>query len=624
MSAASPTLSVCMIVRDEEANLARALDSVEGVATETVVVDTGSVDRTLDIAREHGAVVASFAWTADFSAARNFAASRATGDWILVLDADEQATATFRERCRATLANTPAEGLAIPVLNLGDRGELQVGVSAVRLYRNRERHRFEGTIHEEVAPSIVRAGGTILRADLPLHHHGYRRSEDQRKGRRGRNLGLLERAHASDPSNPRYWHYLGLEHLSNDDLPEARRWFERVVSERPTDVLAGWSASLLCEVLVRQREPGLAWSAAAFGTRAEMGRVTSLVRLGGLSLAEGDDATADWCATELESVQAGATGDVGGRAAAVETLRAGASWERGETGEAVARLDAAVRAHPDDAGLADAFVRREEQLHGGVAGAVEAMRRVPCPHVIAASLGCLTRQERWAEAIELTLRWRVESPYAAHAMLRAGRRDDGLGILERLGGAGRAHALLWALEQRDDALVSRLLEGAPAVWGPVARSVAKGERVPARLAWVAWSWARIWLDVRGFDLTRRLVFSLPAPDADCAASLALLLYDAREPMRGLAMAVGHADRPDAQEMMGLLCHDRGDTDGAARFLRARAEAGEAPVRVYAKGAEALAERGRGADAREMIALGRRARPHSVLLAKRSTALEEER
>src|SRR5882724_11685213 len=83
-------LSVCFIARNEEKNLPRALASVRGIADEVIVADTGSTDRTVEIAKESGAIVCHFPWCDDFSAARNFAISHARGDWILWMDADEE------------------------------------------------------------------------------------------------------------------------------------------------------------------------------------------------------------------------------------------------------------------------------------------------------------------------------------------------------------------------------------------------------------------------------------------------------------------------------------------------------------------------------------------------------
>src|SRR5438445_7891865 len=85
-----PTITLCVIARDEEALLAECLDSARPYVDKMVVLDTGSTDRTMDIAREHGAMVAQFTWCDDFAAAKNAALDLATSDWILFMDADER------------------------------------------------------------------------------------------------------------------------------------------------------------------------------------------------------------------------------------------------------------------------------------------------------------------------------------------------------------------------------------------------------------------------------------------------------------------------------------------------------------------------------------------------------
>src|SRR5438132_13758737 len=93
-----PRRSLCMIVRNEEQNLAACLESVADLMDEIVVVDTGSNDRTGDVARRFGARVFDFPWVDSFAAARNESLRRATGDWIFWLDADERINAPDRPK----------------------------------------------------------------------------------------------------------------------------------------------------------------------------------------------------------------------------------------------------------------------------------------------------------------------------------------------------------------------------------------------------------------------------------------------------------------------------------------------------------------------------------------------
>lgn len=94
-----PLISLCMIVKNEAGNLSRCLTSVRGVADELIIVDTGSTDDTVAVARSFGAAIVSFPWTGDFAAARNAGLEQARGTWILVLDADEELDAGSKESC---------------------------------------------------------------------------------------------------------------------------------------------------------------------------------------------------------------------------------------------------------------------------------------------------------------------------------------------------------------------------------------------------------------------------------------------------------------------------------------------------------------------------------------------
>jgi glycosyltransferase involved in cell wall biosynthesis len=221
-----------MIVKDEEETIARALMSVKPVVSEMIVIDTGSTDRTKDIAEKLGAKVYDFQWTDSFSDARNFSLSKATGDWILVLDADEvistrdygKLKALIRQDSRGqgfensrkdvkTHSTTGTLESSAPAVQRSDPRTLESSNPAViafsfvtrtyvtelnaigwvgndgsypaeeagtgwfpgrkvRLFPNDSRIRFTYTLHERVEPSLIQAGIEIRTCDVPVHHYG--------------------------------------------------------------------------------------------------------------------------------------------------------------------------------------------------------------------------------------------------------------------------------------------------------------------------------------------------------------------------------------------------------------------------------------------------------------------
>ncbi len=208
-----PRLSLCMIVKNEAQWLARCLESVKGVADEMVIVDTGSEDATPAIAHSHGAIVLQHRWEDDFSAARNVALEKASGDWILHLDADEELETKSRAQLRGLIAATDAEGVQLRVRNLQPEGELQRydDIFITRLFRNRPAYRYEQSIHEQIRPSIVRQGGRVDEADLTILHYGYAQRTAQGQGSRAsRNLQLLRAALAASPDDPYLQYQLGV------------------------------------------------------------------------------------------------------------------------------------------------------------------------------------------------------------------------------------------------------------------------------------------------------------------------------------------------------------------------------------------------------------------------------
>ena len=190
--AQKPTLGVVMIVKNEEARLGNILSDIKNVVDEIVVVDTGSSDATVSIAREHGAKVGYFAWCNDFSAARNVSISLATSDYLLWLDADDRLDPGEGRKLAALKKHLrPAKDRAYMIkINSATRQTGDRLCFQVRIFPNLPGLRFEDRIHEQIAPSIEREGIVIESVDILIRHTGYHEIDDTHAKFR-RNLSIL-------------------------------------------------------------------------------------------------------------------------------------------------------------------------------------------------------------------------------------------------------------------------------------------------------------------------------------------------------------------------------------------------------------------------------------------------
>jgi len=183
-------ISLCMITRDEECFLAQCLNSVNPLVDEIIVVDTGSTDRTVDIAGSYGAKIYHHAWEGDFSKHRNQSISYATGEWILIMDADEVIASRDIGRVRAILNSVNAEGFLFTLRNYENKLDLAnlqinpndyeegeeypgfISQDLVRLFKNDPDIYFTGKVHETVTKSFHESGKLVYNTGIPIHHYG--------------------------------------------------------------------------------------------------------------------------------------------------------------------------------------------------------------------------------------------------------------------------------------------------------------------------------------------------------------------------------------------------------------------------------------------------------------------
>jgi GT2 family glycosyltransferase/tetratricopeptide (TPR) repeat protein len=251
--AGEPRLSVCLIVRNEEQFLENCLKSIQPIASQIIVVDTGSTDRTVEIAKEFGAEIYFHGWNDDFSAARNVGLEHATGDWILILDADEELLGDSRETLQKEMR---AKGVMAYRLPMIDKGKEAEGRSYVpRLFRNVPGLFYVGRVHEQVFSSIeVRRREWGLEGELGksvLFHHGYTPEILRSRDKVARNLRLLERAVEELPGEPNLLMNLGLELVRSDRINEGLVRYEEALESMtrlsPDSVVPELRESLLTQ-----------------------------------------------------------------------------------------------------------------------------------------------------------------------------------------------------------------------------------------------------------------------------------------------------------------------------------------------------------------------------------------
>jgi tetratricopeptide (TPR) repeat protein len=223
-------ISLVMIVKDEEEMLPRSLEAIHDVVDEMVIVDTGSTDRTVEIAEAFGAKVLHHEWTGDFAEARNVSLGAATGDWFIYLDADEVLVREDAQRLRELAGHVWREAFFLTEINF--TGDLDDGMAvhhnALRMYRNRPEYRFEGRIHEQLAHTLP--AGLPERVEQPsvrIEHYGYLGAVRDSKEKSRRNIELLERQLADGEVSAFLCFNLGSEYAAAGDAEAALDRFEQ-------------------------------------------------------------------------------------------------------------------------------------------------------------------------------------------------------------------------------------------------------------------------------------------------------------------------------------------------------------------------------------------------------------
>jgi glycosyltransferase involved in cell wall biosynthesis len=274
------TLSVAMIVKNEDQVLGRILSQVQSFCDELIIVDTGSTDNTVELAKSFGAKVHDFQWIEDFSAARNHAFSQCTSDWIMWLDADDVITDAQQQKILAlkeTTLNDELDGVACSYqIAFSPDGECLISMPRERFIRRACGGSWQFPIHEAyVFPEPYQL---LDRLDIAIRHDKpsvyVERSVD-------RNLQMLTRLVEQGNESPRIWYYYAKELQHHNRLEEAIAAFGRHIELNQNDGVSRYQAMHLtmdCLMQLERNEEALIWGMRALAV--DSSRAEALTDLG--------------------------------------------------------------------------------------------------------------------------------------------------------------------------------------------------------------------------------------------------------------------------------------------------------------------------------------------------------
>ena len=245
------SISLCMIVKNEEKFLEGCLESVQELVDEMIIVDTGSSDRTVKIAKSYGAKVFHFEWIDDFAAARNESLKHATGDWILVIDADERISEDDFDKIRELVEKKHELAYYLIQRNYRNIKKSQSNLQKtenpsrhkgfsyyhdnkiIRLFQNEKDIFFQGEVHELVEKSVLRLKDDVLEANVLIHHYP---ELDLEKSRHKKDfyLKITKKKVDNNPEDPLALFQLGREYHQNNRFLEAIKCFRKALLLKET------------------------------------------------------------------------------------------------------------------------------------------------------------------------------------------------------------------------------------------------------------------------------------------------------------------------------------------------------------------------------------------------------
>lgn len=240
-----------MIVKDESKYLEQCLNSVEDIVDEIIIVDTGSTDKTKEIAKSFGAKIHGFKWIDDFSAARNESIRHAAKDWILVLDADEIIEKKDLAKIKAAIEDAKdVVGFSLEQksyineffegavknnsdFDLVNKYPFYISNFLVRLFKNNIGLKFRHKVHELIEDSIEEKNMKYEKLDVVLHHFGSLKDEKQVGDRVDQYSKIILKQIEEEPENARYNYQAARMYLGRNDFSNALKYFEKTAKLNP-------------------------------------------------------------------------------------------------------------------------------------------------------------------------------------------------------------------------------------------------------------------------------------------------------------------------------------------------------------------------------------------------------
>lgn len=227
------SLSLCMIVKNEENNLERCLESIKDIVDEMIIVDTGSTDDTIKIAEKYSAKIFFYKWDNSFANARNYSLSKASKDWILIMDADDELKSEDKDKVIKLIDNENNRldayyGETLSYLGNSSDNTILSSMN-IRFIKNGKGYKFSGDIHEQITPGNEDADkqNFIGLVDIKFYHYGYLDKVVKEKNKRKRNMDILQKRLKENPNDAFTLFNMSTEYIGNHEYAEALKYLKK-------------------------------------------------------------------------------------------------------------------------------------------------------------------------------------------------------------------------------------------------------------------------------------------------------------------------------------------------------------------------------------------------------------